>query len=668
MNDTLKQLFTDPKTQHITTPDAQAKARAMAAALNAYDELHRTTDADVNSQDHLHKNLHKNGRDTMTALTSSTASNQPAFAWHRWVYSGLASAAVLVLAVSVVMNLGTQVVDDGVESLVAFRDDSIALPSPEAVATLQKAQHERDIRFQAMQAESSAKRAPDALRMSPPSKPSSVAAYDSIVMTPAHQEQGRDRFTQTVPNAIQRVSDVPVSAFSIDVDTSSYSFVRRQLNQGVLPQKAAVRLEEMVNYFPYDYPLPDTSEQPFSTSVTILDAPWKAGNKLIHIGIQGYDLAPAVQPRSNLVFLLDVSGSMNSPDKLPLVKQSLSLLLSRLNPEDTVAIAVYASAAGTVLEPTPVKQRGKIIAALDQLQAGGSTAGGEGIKLAYQLARSHFVDDGVNRIILATDGDFNVGIRDVEELKGFVERQRETGVFLSILGFGQGNYHDQLMQTLAQNGNGVAAYIDSLGEAQKVLVDEATSSLFPIAKDVKIQVEFNPATVSEYRLLGYETRLLDEQDFHNDAVDAGDIGAGHAVTAIYEITPVGQHSGVYSPSRYQRSDEVGTDKDAGSESDGRDSEYGFLQLRYKLPDDDESRLIQQPISADANPSERLQQEAHFATAVAGFAQLLQGGQYTGQWGYQDALTLAQNNRGQDLFGYRSELVQLIRKAEVAEDL
>ncbi len=361
----------------------------------------------------------------------------------------------------------------------------------------------------------------------------------------------------------------------------------------------------MINYFSYDYPLPGSDDQPFSTSLTVIDSPWKAGNKLIHIGIQGYELT-GPQPRSNLVFLLDVSGSMNSADKLPLVKQSMGLLLSQLQPEDTVSIVVYAGAAGTVLEPTAVKDKQKILAAMNQLSAGGSTAGAEGIQLAYQLAESQFVEDGVNRIILATDGDFNVGINNREELKGFVERKRESGIYLSVLGFGQGNYHDDIMQALAQNGNGVAAYIDTLSEAQKVLVHEATSTLFPIAKDVKIQLEFNPATVAEYRLIGYETRALAEQDFNNDAVDAGDIGAGHSVTAIYEITPVGSDSGVYSPSRYQAADK--------SEANGE--EYGFLKLRYKLPSQDKSQLISQPIARNAKSTQALTREAQFATSVA----------------------------------------------------
>ena len=359
------------------------------------------------------------------------------------------------------------------------------------------------------------------------------------------------------------------------------------------------------------------------------------------------------------MFLLDVSGSMDSPDKLPLVKQSLTLLLDQLGQDDRVAIAVYAGAAGTVLPPTPASDRQTIRSALDKLQAGGSTAGGEGIRLAYQLARESFDKNAVNRVILATDGDFNVGITDHDELRGFVERQRSEGIYLSVLGFGQGNYHDSLMQELAQNGNGIAAYIDTFSEARKVLVEEATSALFPIANDVKIQVHFNPATVSEYRLIGYETRALRREDFSNDKVDAGDIGAGHSVTAIYEFTPAGA-TGLLEPGRYEQPP-AATEQHA--------DEYAFVRLRYKLPGESSSRLIEQPVAVSgAGASELLRREARFATAVAGFAQLLRGGRFTGDWGYDEALALAQANKGEDPFGYRTELVQLIRKAMAAAPL
>jgi Ca-activated chloride channel family protein len=482
-----------------------------------------------------------------------------------------------------------------------------------------------------------------------------------IVAPTGYQDVGRDSFEKFEQNPVKLVSEEPVSTFSVDVDTASYSFVRRQLNNGVLPQLDAVRAEELINYFDYDYPLPDSRERPFQPTVAVADSPWAEGRKLVHIGIKGFDLKPQEKPRSNLVFLLDVSGSMNSPDKLPLVKQSMELLLNTLDADDTVAIAVYAGAAGTVLEPTPVKEKQKILDAMNQLSAGGSTAGAQGIRLAYELAQSQFDESAINRVILATDGDFNVGITNQRELQGFIERKRDKGIFLSVLGFGQGNYQDSLMQTLAQNGNGVAAYIDTLSEAQKVLVHEATSTLFPIAKDVKIQLEFNPATVAEYRLIGYETRHLNREDFNNDAVDAGDIGAGHTVTAIYEITPAGSEARLIDASRYQKS--------PAKTGEATDAEYAFLKIRYKLPDQDKSHLITQPISGqqelDQLDSATLEQEVEFATAVAGFAQLLKGGKYTNDYSYDDVITLAQQSKGSDAYGYRTEFVQLARKAKTA---
>lgn len=474
------------------------------------------------------------------------------------------------------------------------------------------------------------------------------------------QQVNRDQFEAFEQNRVSLVSEQPVSTFSIDVDTASYSFVRRQLNSGVLPQVDAVRAEEMINYFSYDYPLPENRSQPFKPSVTVTDSPWAEGRKLLHIGIKGFDVDQTQQPRSNLVFLLDVSGSMNSPDKLPLVKQSMEMLLSALQPDDTVAIAVYAGAAGAVLEPTPVREKQTIIDALSRLQAGGSTAGGEGLRLAYQLAKSQFDEQAVNRVVLATDGDFNVGIANTRELQGFVERKRDQGIYLSVLGFGRGNYQDQRMQALAQNGNGVAAYIDTLGEAQKVLVHQATSTLFPIANDVKIQVDFNPARVAEYRLIGYETRQLKREDFNNDAVDAGDIGAGHTVTAIYEITPVGSANPQIEPSRYA---------EKPAQTLGSEAEYAFLKLRYKLPGEDQSQLLSLPItevmSSDSSNTGTLARESQFATAVAGFAQILKGSTYTGSYSYDDVIDLAQTSKGDDLYGYRTEFIQLVRKAKTA---
>ena len=471
---------------------------------------------------------------------------------------------------------------------------------------------------------------------------------------------GRDKFEHFDVNPVKRVAEEPVSTFSVDVDTASYSFVRRQLQGGVLPQKDAVRAEEMINYFDYSWPAADTRAEPFKPTVVVSDSPWNKGRKLVTIGIKGYEIPRGEQPDANLVLLMDVSGSMGGPDRLPLAIKSMELLLGSLKPTDTVAIVVYAGAAGKVLDPTPVRDKDKILEALHRLQAGGSTAGAEGIKLAYELAESSFRKGGVNRVLLATDGDFNVGIDSTEELKGFVERQREKGIFLSVLGYGMGNYRDEMAQALAQNGNGVAAYIDSLDEARKVLVEQATGSLFTIAKDVKLQVEFNEATVSEYRLVGYETRALKREDFNNDAVDAGDVGAGHTVTAIYEITPAGSGAGTVDPRRY--GSEAKSNRPAA-----RSGEYGFLKIRYKLPDGRESKLMEQAITKDmpAN-SAAVKRDVRFSTAVAGFAQLLRGGQYTGSLRYEDVIEDADGALGSDGNGHRAEFVQLVKKARTAK--
>lgn len=484
-----------------------------------------------------------------------------------------------------------------------------------------------------------------------------VAPSEAIVYAPPPPsvEQNRDRFTDITASPVKQVATDPLSTFSIDVDTSSYSFVRRSLMENVLPQKDAVRVEEMVNYFPYEYAGSADRAQPFKANVTLMQTPWNANTKLMRIGIKGFSLEGQAKPHSNLVFLIDTSGSMEQVDKLPLLLNSFRLLLDTLRPDDTVSIVTYAGSAGTVLEPTKASEKAKILAALDGLSAGGSTAGAEGIRQAYNLAERNFDKAGVNRVILATDGDFNVGIADPRELQDFVERKRQSGVYLSVLGFGAGNYNDALMQALAQNGNGNAAYIDSLAEARKVLVDEATSTLFPIANDVKIQVEFNPAAVAEYRLIGYETRLLDKDDFNNDKVDAGEIGAGHTVTALYEVTPKGSQGQLVDPLRY------GTAEQPGSPA----GEYAFIKIRYKLPGEDKSRLITQPVTA---VDEKPDSEASFAAAVAAFGQLLRGGEFTGTYGFDDVVALATANRGPDPFGYRAEFINLARLAKSARSM
>lgn len=457
-----------------------------------------------------------------------------------------------------------------------------------------------------------------------------------------------ETFSNADDNPLKVTSEDPVSTFSIDVDTASYSIVRSSLMAGRLPSRDAVRVEEMVNYFSYAYPAPD-GEHPFRPTVTVLPTPWNYGTELVHIGIQGALPEMAARPPLNLVFLIDTSGSMQDLNKLPLLRQSFRLMLSELRPEDEIAIVTYAGSAGLVLEPTPAADRARILGALDQLEAGGSTAGEAGLQQAYATADAMTADGEVSRVILATDGDFNVGLSDPEALKDFIAARRESGVYLSVLGFGRGNLDDATMQALAQSGNGQAAYIDTLSEARKVLVDQLTGALFPIANDVKIQVEFNPATIAEYRLIGYETRALRREDFNNDRVDAGEIGAGHTVTAIYEITPVGSDAVLTESLRYA----------PVAEPSGSD-EIGFLRLRYKRPGETESRLIETPIlPGDGEMSD----DVRFSVAMAGFGQLLRRSDYIGYWSWNEAIAFANAAKGEDPFGYRSEAVTLMRLAQ-----
>lgn len=477
------------------------------------------------------------------------------------------------------------------------------------------------------------------------SRPSTLPIIEPAPTPMAYTEA----FANTDDNPVKVVTETPVSTFSTDVDTASYSVVRQSLMSGNLPPRDAVRIEEMVNYFPYAYPAPDGGDAPFLPTVTVTGTPWNDGTQLVHIALQGELPALEDRPPLNLVFLIDTSGSMQNANKLPLLKQSFRMMLNELRPEDQVAIVTYAGRAGQVLAPTAASERGTILTALDQLQAGGSTAGQAGLKQAYSVAEAMSEEGEVSRILLATDGDFNVGLSDPDALKTYIADKRDTGTYLSVLGFGRGNLDDATMQVLAQNGNGQAAYIDTLLEARKVLVDQLTGALFPIAGDVKVQVEFNPAQIAEYRLIGYETRALRREDFNNDKVDAGDIGAGHRVTALYEITPVGSDAVLNDPLRYQT-------ETVESVSD----EYGFLRLRWKEPGSDTSQLIETPITADMGTATT---ETRFATAMAGFGQLLRGSGYLGGWGYADAIDLANSGRGSDTFGYRAEAIQLMRLAE-----
>ncbi len=468
--------------------------------------------------------------------------------------------------------------------------------------------------------------------------------------------QDRESYAPIESNPIQRVTESPVSTFSIDVDTAAYANVRRFIEAGQMPPRDAVRVEELINYFSYDYPIPTDPERPFSVTTELAPTPWNPRTHLLHVGLKGYELERAERAPANLVFLVDVSGSMQSQDKLPLVKRSLQLLTRELGPDDRVAIAVYAGAAGVVLEPTAGDDKRTIKAALDKLEAGGSTAGGAGIRLAYALAEENFDPEAINRVILATDGDFNVGVTNPQRLQDLIAKKRDSGIALSVLGFGTGNYNDDLMERLSNHGNGNAAYIDNLNEARKVLVDELNSTLMIIAKDVKIQIEFNPAVVAEYRLIGYENRLLRRQDFTDDRVDAGDIGAGHSVTALYEIAFTDGGGTQIPDLRYQT-----TTVPADTNSD----EIAFLKLRYKAPESNTSRPIEQAIMRDEvlESIDATSKNFRFAAAVAAFGQLLRGGALMSDYELADAIQLARDARGEDGFGYRSDFVQLARLAE-----
>jgi len=485
------------------------------------------------------------------------------------------------------------------------------------------------------------------------------APQPDVLYAPQVQPSG-DEFTDFKESPVKVVAEEPVSTFSIDVDTASYSYVRNLLDEGYMPEPDAVRIEELINYFDYNYAGPDSAATPFKANMQIYPTPWNPKTQLLQIGIKGYVPPVTEDKASNLVFLLDTSGSMDEPDKLPLLKRAFGLLVNQLGANDTVSIVAYAGSAGVVLEPTKATDKAKIITALDNLAAGGSTAGAEGIELAYQLAAQHKVDGGINRVILATDGDFNVGIDDPNDLIDFIKAKRDKGVFLSVLGFGSGNYGDDTMQALAQNGNGNAAYIDSFKEAQKVLVKEIGGTLETIAKDVKIQVEFNPAVVSEYRLVGYETRALNREDFNNDKVDAGDIGAGHTVTAIYEITPVGSGAELVDPLRY--GGQNATTPTAAVLPSG---EIGFLKMRYKLPEGSVSELIETPITKAlaVDTVAAASEDARWAAAVAAFGQKLKGSDYGGTMSYDEIRALAQGARGADADGYRAEFIQMIDAAE-----
>jgi Ca-activated chloride channel family protein len=650
------------------TPDTDAKAAAMALAMQNFDRLHQGTGVEARPNQDRPK---KAGFLTGVRLMLSKLTARP-------ILTATTSAAALCIGLIVVLPLATQ------------RPDAVLVPQPvvvenDAIGTLSETSVAQEPVPQALEREETT---PSALKTQPEAKrarvavaPDAEAASDMVsgnIATTTSPQQSGTRMQATAPafaaapapsvtdqamlpepnteafanadqNPIKVTAEQPVSTFSVDVDTASYAIIRDSLMSGYLPPPEAVRIEEMINYFPYDYGAPKPGEAPFQSSVTVMPTPWNADTRLVRIGLQGRLPVIEDRPALNLVFLIDTSGSMQNANKLPLLKQSLRLLLPQLRPEDEVAIVAYAGSAGEVLPPTKAENATAILAALDRLEAGGATSGAEGLELAYRIAEKMTAAGEVSRVLLATDGDFNVGVSDPDGLEKYVEKKRKTGTYLSVLGFGRGNLDDATMQALAQSGNGMAAYIDTLQEARKVLVDQLSGTLFPIADDVKIQVEWNPAQVAEYRLIGYETRALAREDFNNDKVDAGEIGAGHSVTAIYEVTAPNSPALANNPLRY------------GTDTVPKDSaELGFLRLRYKAPGESTSALIEAPIVAsDDAPDE----DARFATAIAGFGQLLTRAKYLGDWGWDEAIALALQGRGADEFGYRAEAINLMRLAQ-----
>lgn len=484
--------------------------------------------------------------------------------------------------------------------------------------------------------------------------------YDRRDKLTDHEREGYDRI---VENQFLKVKDNPLSTFSIDVDAASYSNIRRFLNEGKLPPEGAIRIEEMVNYFHYDYPQPK-ADQPFSINTEISVAPWNKEHRLVLIGLQGKKIPVENLPASNLTFLIDVSGSMMDEDKLPLVKASMKLLVDQLREQDRISMVVYAGAAGLVLPPTSGANKNMIKEAIDKLEAGGSTAGGEGIRLAYATAKRYFIKGGNNRVILCTDGDFNVGESSDDAMERLIENERKSGVFLSVLGFGMGNYQDAKMQKLADKGNGNHNYIDGLPEAKKVLVNEFGGTLFTIAKDVKLQIEFNPAYVQGYRLIGYENRMLAKEDFNNDKKDAGELGSGHTVTALYEIIPVGIHSDFLSPVdslKYQ------SNIDLFSRT-VHSTEMLTVKFRYKEPDGETSKLIEHPVMDSRIDISRTSDNFRFAAAVAESGLVLRNSEFSSAANLEQAVTLAKNALGKDDQGYRAEFIQLIRKAMQLKEL
>ncbi len=479
---------------------------------------------------------------------------------------------------------------------------------------------------------------------------------------------GTARYPKYAENSFQSVLQEPLSTFSVDVDTASYANMRRFLNENRLPPKDAIRVEELINYFSYNYPQPK-GDEPFSANIEIAGCPWNSQHRLVRIGLKGKEIAQDKRPPSNFVFLIDVSGSMSPGERLPLIKQALRMLVKRMTQNDRIAIVVYASSSGVVLESTSCANKEKILEALDRLEAGGSTNGGEGVQRAYALAEENFIKGGVNRVILCTDGDFNVGITDQSQLINLIQQKAKSGVFLSALGVGTDNYKDALMQKLADKGNGNYHYIDTMEEAQKVLIQQMNGTLVTIAKDVKIQIEFNPAQVGSYRLIGYEKRILAAEDFNNDKKDAGEIGAGHTVTALYEIVPAGIEIADSSDSRpvvdelkYQTKPAVKTPRAQEPVNGGK--ELLTLKLRYKKPDGKTSKLSEFAVADNGKRLSEASTDLKFAAAVASFGMLLKDSEHKGNMNFSSVLKLAEESKGKDLEGYRSEFITLVKKAKV----
>lgn len=560
-------------------------------------------------------------------------------------------------------QLGQQIEADAKVAGAAGRPDnmSVAMPINTDYATLAK----DDVRLRVLTTESkvASETRSDRARIAAPS-----AVPNSLGIDPYGQpiDEGRgpgiagDRFDPITDNAFQRVSEHPLSTFSVDVDTASYSKVRDFLMRANrLPRPDAVRIEELINYFDYEYAGPDTNdEHPFAARAEVVACPWNADHRLARIAIKGRAVAADKRPPSNLVFLIDTSGSMGAPNKLPLVQQGMKLLLSKLGENDRVAIVVYAGSAGLVLPSTPASEAETIRRALTQLAAGGSTNGGAGIELAYQTARDHFIKDGVNRVILCSDGDFNVGATGTDSLVRLVENEAKGGVFLTVLGFGMGNHNDAMLEQISGKGNGNYAFIDTEKEARKVLVEQTDATLVTIAKDVKLQIEFNPAQVSAYRLIGYENRMLAKEDFNDDKKDAGEIGAGHAVTALYEIVPVGKQADAIAP----KVDDLKYQSVPRPTAAAANSETLTVKLRYKAPDGDTSQLVEFPVTDGGKSFTDADIDIRFAAAVAGFGMQLRRSEYAGNWTYADVEKAAAEAVGSDPYGLRAEFIELVRKA------